>query len=169
VTKRKNTISKSTKALDEALNIAEDIIEAEVIEDVPTIVEESNVQIITASDQNNSVSKRENEIESDYDLARTTMRGLLVKGNEAIERILELAKGSEHPRVIEVAAGIIRDTSNVAKDLMQVHKIRNDVETPGSKGSTGEGGETKDGVTNVFIGSTADLKKAIDDSSKKTK
>lgn len=160
---KKKNVSKAAAALDNALGIAtEDIIEASIIEDVPASIPESNFEIIPAGGDK-VLTQRDKDVEDDYDLARATMKGLLGKANTAIDRILELAKDSDHPRVIEVASGLIKTTADVATDLMKVHKVKNDLEHPGQKTAPDGGGETVN-TTTVYIGSTADLKKQIDKS-----
>lgn len=94
---------------------------------------------------------------NDYDLARQTLRSLIVKGEETLDDIRELAKTSEHPRTYEVAGQLIKTMADTAKDLMNLHKQVKEIKEP-TKGSSAAIG-TQNNV--VFAGSTADLLKML--------
>ncbi len=92
--------------------------------------------------------------EDDFDLARDTMKNLINKNNSIIDSVVELAKNSESARVYEVAGQLMKTQSEMAKDLMALHKQKIDL--------TGEA-PAKNITTNniVFAGSTSDLMKMI--------
>lgn len=92
--------------------------------------------------------------EDDFDLARNTMKDLINKNNTIIDSIVDLARNSESARVYEVAGQLMKTQSEMAKDLMSLHKQKVDL--------TGEA-PTKNITTNniVFAGSTSDLMKMI--------
>lgn len=92
--------------------------------------------------------------EDDFDLARNTMKNLINRNNTIIDSIVDLAKNSESARVYEVAGQLMKTQSEMAKDLMSLHKQKVDL--------TGES-PTKNITTNniVFAGSTSDLMKMI--------
>lgn len=98
-------------------------------------------------------------VEADTEFARTNIRSLIQKGNTAIDKILQVADASEHPRAYEVAAGFIKTISDLNKDLLQLQKTKKELEP-----------KQVDGPKNinvdkaVFIGSTADLLKQIKES-----
>jgi len=92
--------------------------------------------------------------EDDFDLARDTMKNLIHKNNSIIDNIVELAKNSESARVYEVAGQLMKTQSDMAKDLMSLHKQKLEI--------TGEAPAKN--ITNnniVFAGSTSDLMKMI--------
>ena len=91
-----------------------------------------------------------------YDLARQTLRKLIVKGEGTLDDIINLAKNSEHPRSFEVAGQIIKTMADTAKDLMNLHKQVKEIEEPTAKHSSIN---TQNNV--VFAGSTADLMKLL--------
>ena len=102
---------------------------------------------------------RERDQEDDYQLARTMMRKLIYKGEDALDDAVELAKNSEHPRAYEVAGQMIKTMSDVAKDLLNLQKQAKDL-------SRREEEEIKQiGTQNniVFAGSTQDLIKMLKD------
>lgn len=103
------------------------------------------------------------DVEDDFELARKTMRELLINGQKAVENVLELTKETEHPRTFEVAAGLIKTMGETAKDLMELHKSRKAITDDDSYDDSGV--PAASGTTNiqqaVFVGSTADLQELI--------
>lgn len=107
---------------------------------------------------------RERDQEDDYQLARSMMRKLIYKGEDALDDAVELAKNSEHPRAYEVAGQMIKTMSDVAKDLLNLQKQAKDL-------SKKEEEEVKQiGTQNniVFAGSTQDLIKMLKDDNANT-
>ena len=60
--------------------------------------------------------------ESDFDLARDTLRDLINKNNHIIDEMTGIAKQSERGRDFEVAGQLVKNQSEVAKDLLDLHK-----------------------------------------------
>lgn len=92
----------------------------------------------------------------DADYVRSNYYGLIEKGNEALDGILEVAKQSQHPRAYEVAANMIKNMSDVTEKLMTLQKQRKELETPEQTAATNINVEKA-----VFVGSTADLLKKL--------
>lgn len=97
-------------------------------------------------------SDRETDKDDDYQLARQTLRKLIIRGEDTLDEMINLAKNSEHPRTYEVAGQLIKTMSDVAKDLLHLQKQVKDIETP-SKNQGQIGNQTN----NVFVGSTEEL------------
>lgn len=93
--------------------------------------------------------------EDDYQLARSTLRKLIIKGEDTLDEMINLAKNSEHPRTYEVAGQLIKTMSDVAKDLLILQKQARDLSNENDKPSIG----TQNNV--VFAGSTAELMKLL--------
>ncbi len=95
------------------------------------------------------------KIDDDANFARENIRTLIEKGNLAVDGILHVAKESEHPRAYEVAANLIKNLSDLNKDLMEIQKRKKDL-APQSQ---------KSGDINVdkavFVGSTTELVKFL--------
>lgn len=107
------------------------------------------------------------DVMDDFDLARKTMRDLLINGQKAVDNVLVLTKETEHPRTFEVAAGLIKTIGETAKDLLELHKSRRQIlgdEEGGEEESSG--GNVTNIQQAVFVGSTADLQAAFRDSKK---
>jgi hypothetical protein len=96
-----------------------------------------------------------NTTEDDAEFARKNIRNLIEKGNVAMDNLLTVAKESEHPRAYEVAAGMIKNLSDLNKDLLEIQKRKKDL--------TGESQTAKNINVDkaVFVGSTTELVKFL--------
>lgn len=97
--------------------------------------------------------------ESDFDLARETLRDLILKNNSVIEEIISIARSSETARPFEVAGQLLKTQSEIAKDLMDLHKQKKDIDKDSSS-------SIKQQNNIVFAGSTSDLMKLLNQSHK---
>ena len=68
------------------------------------------------------VEQRESDVYDDYNYTRSVLRGLIERGTSALEGSLMLAKESEHPRAFEVSSTLMKNISEMSKDLMELHK-----------------------------------------------
>ena len=93
------------------------------------------------------------EVQDDYEYARSNLYLLVDKGQEAVNGALDLAMSSDHPRAYEVAGQLIKHVGDVADKLMALQKDKKNVKEESAKKV----------VTNnsLFVGSTADLQKMI--------
>lgn len=94
-----------------------------------------------------------NPVESDAEFARKNIRNLIDKGSHAIDDLLQVAKHSESPRAYEVAANLIKNLSDLNKDLLEVQKRKKDLVVEKSSGVNVDKA--------VFVGSTAELMKLL--------
>lgn len=94
--------------------------------------------------------------EDDYTLARQTMRKLLIKGEDTLDELINLAKNSEHPRSYEVTGQLMKTLSDVSKDLLGLQKQIKELETDGNQN---QNIGTQNNV--VFAGSTHELMKLL--------
>jgi len=92
--------------------------------------------------------------ESDFDLARDTLRDLIAKNNAVIDDIVSLARSSETARPFEVAGQLLKTQSEIAKGLVDLHKQKKDIDQDST-----EKIQTQNNI--VFAGSTSDLMKMI--------
>ena len=95
-------------------------------------------------------------VDDDAEFARCNIRSLIEKGNVAMDQLLHVAKESEHPRAYEVAAGLIKNLSELNKDLLEIQKRRKDL-NPQEAASVRNVNVDKA----VFVGSTAELVKLL--------
>lgn len=104
--------------------------------------------------------KNKEQIEDDYEFSRDQYYKLVEKGDEAIDLMLDLARESEHPRAFEVLSTMIKNNAEIADKLMELQKKRKDVNKQDGPQTPQLGGVTNN---NLFVGSTKDLAKMIDD------
>ena len=95
-------------------------------------------------------------VDDDAEFARQNIRDVIVKGNDAASHIVEIAKQSEHPRAFEVAAGMLKNLSDMNKDLLEIQKRKQDLQ-PKVTNNTQNLNIDKA----VFVGSTAELLKQL--------
>lgn len=98
------------------------------------------------------------EVLSDEEVARQALRDMIVKGREGVETALNLAKNAESGKAYEALAQMIKVVSDSSKDLLIIQKIKKDI----GKKDKPDGPKTQN---NLFVGSTADLMKALRKSS----
>jgi hypothetical protein len=112
----------------------------------------------TEKPDNNVVVSVENSsvVDSDTEFARGNIKNLIHKGNTAIDELLQVAKHSEHPRAYEVAAGLIKNLSDLNKDLLEIQKKKQELE-----GTKGQSNKDVNIDKAVFIGSTTELMKLL--------
>ena len=93
---------------------------------------------------------------NDYEYSRKVLYDLIEKGMAAVEDAVLVAKESEHPRAFEVLSGLIKNTADVNDKLLDLNKKHKEINTEQT---------TNDGPVNnnVFIGSTADLQRMLQD------
>lgn len=100
--------------------------------------------------------KSDNPVETDTDLARENIKELITKGHQAVDELAVIARDSQHPRAYEVMATLIKNMSDLNKDLLQLQKQKKELMVTSEK---------KSGDVNVdkalFVGSTAELMKLI--------
>ena len=120
---------------------------SELFEVEPIIIEQPKVETVTVSETN--------PVDSDAEFARKNIRDLLQKGGYAIDELLMVAKHSESPRAYEVAANLIKNLSDLNKDLLEIQKRKKDLvaDKAGSKDVNIDKA--------VFVGSTAELMKLL--------
>ncbi len=113
-------------------------------------------------------AKRKDQLENvsdpdqDYEYTRGNLYSLIEKGQEAMNGILEVAQETDSPRAYEVAGQLIKSVGDTTDKLLDLQKKMKDL------------GEDKSGPTNVtnnaiFVGSTAELQKALKQSMKDNK
>lgn len=133
-------MSKLNNKLSEALN-TEPVEINPVVEVLPTEIVTTNV------------------VEEDANFARSNIRELITKGNQAMDQLLAVAKESEHPRAYEVAATLIKSLADMNKDLLDLQKKRKDL-TPNSD-DFAENAKNLNVDKAIFVGSTNELVKFL--------
>ena len=95
------------------------------------------------------------DVDNDYKYARENLYGVIEKGSDALDTLIDLAKASEHPRAFEVVSQLTKTLVDANKDLLEIQKKVKDLKKEDEK-------EQPQQVTNaLFVGSTAELQKMI--------
>ncbi|MDC3266317.1 terminase [bacterium] len=98
-------------------------------------------------------------VQDDFDYARDNMRQLISKGQNALDGILMIASGSEHPRAYEVVAALMKTMAETNKDLLELQKTKKVLQKEDPKAPQIEGPQNV--TNNLFVGSTAELQKML--------
>ncbi len=126
-------MSKVDQKLDELLDIQGEIVQVE-----------KNLPIVSSNDQDKG---------NDYKYSREIFYGLVERGQDAIEGILDIAKESEHPRVYEVAGQLIKTVGETTEKLIDLQAKMKELDKDNN---------VPDKVqNNLFVGSSAELQKLL--------
>lgn len=111
----------------------------------------------TPVDSKVPVEQRDSDLYDDYEYTRTVLRGLIERGTSALEGSLMLARESEHPRAFEVTSTLMKNISDMSKDLMGLHKFLDESGAVDKKSPT-----TQNNVQHNYYGSVPE-EKGVDD------
>lgn len=101
------------------------------------------------------MDERDIKPQDDFEFARQNLRNILEKGTIALDKMLEVADMSQHPRSYEVVSTLINSLSASNKDLLELSEKKKRIE----KAETAKDNQTVN--NNLFIGSTNDLLKML--------
>ena len=102
----------------------------------------------------------EGDVRQDYEISSAQLHNLVMKGQEAVDGILDVARASDHPRAYEVAGQLIKNVGDVADKLIDLQGKMKELDKEEKKGPST--------VNNtMFVGSTADLQKMLKEMGKK--
>lgn len=104
----------------------------------------------------NEIDLTKNEIDQDVEYARNNIKTLIENGNRSILELIQVAKASEHPRAYEVVATMLKNLSELNKDLLELQKRKKDLDP---KGYSKNNINVDKAI--VFTGSTTELIKLI--------
>mgnify|MGYP003323292238 FL=1 len=136
-------MSKVDQRIDELLDIQGEIVEVE--KRLPTL-------------SKGNYSKQE-EQNSDYKYSREVFYGLVERGQDAIEGILDIARESEHPRVYEVAGQLIKTVGETTEKLIDLQAKVKELDKDDSMPDKVQ--------NNLFVGSSTELQRLLKDHAQK--
>jgi hypothetical protein len=96
---------------------------------------------------------------NDFEMARSNIHEVIQNGTYAIEKLSQIADQSQHPRAFEVLATLMKTMLDANKDLLDLQKKIREISS--ADAPTNEA--AKQVTNNLFVGSTADLQKVIED------
>jgi hypothetical protein len=129
-------MKKLNKNLSEIFDI-EPVEETVPIQTMPVVVETSDI------------------VETDANYARENIKTLIDTGNKALNDLAYVANQSESPRAYEVLANMMKNLTEMNKDLLQLQKTKREL-APQSEAAKGVNIDKA-----VFVGSTTELLKMI--------
>jgi hypothetical protein len=129
-------MKKLNKNLSEIFDI-EPVEETTPVQTMPVVVETSDA------------------VETDANYARENIRTLIDTGNKALTDLAYVANQSESPRAYEVLANMMKNLTEMNKDLLQLQKTKREL-APQSEVAKGVNIDKA-----VFVGSTTELLKMI--------
>ena len=132
-------MSKVDERLNELLDIQGEIVEVE--KRLPTLAK-------------GNYTKQE-EQSSDYKYSREVFYGLVERGQDAIEGILDIARESEHPRVYEVAGQLIKTVSETTEKLIDLQAKMKELDRDNTMPNKVQ--------NNLFVGSSTELQRLLKD------
>lgn len=100
----------------------------------------------------------EGQQENDLDFARENLYDAVVKSQAAVEDMIQIAQQSQHPKAYEVLNSLIKTFADVSTGIadLQIKKQK-------LQGSQSNSDENKTVNNNLFVGSTAELQKMLQD------
>ena len=132
-------MSKVDQKLDELLDIQGEIVQVE-----------KNLPVVSSNEQDKG---------NDYKYSREIFYGLVERGQDAIEGILDIAKESEHPRVYEVAGQLIKTVGETTEKLIDLQAKMKELDKDNSMPDKVQ--------NNLFVGSSAELQKLLRNNAQK--
>jgi hypothetical protein len=125
---------------------------SEILDVEPITIE----QPVVKSNEIIEITTPNNVVETDADYARNNIKSLIDKGAGAIEELAVVARDSQHPRAYEVMAGMLKNLTDMNKDLLEIQKRKQDLTGVKESGSKDVNIDKA-----VFVGSTAELMKLL--------
>lgn len=143
-------------SISDALGMAPLIIDAEIV----PVTEESSVSVVVEPAEMSIIDQ---QAEEDFALARKNSQELLEQAKEALDGILRIAAGSEHPRAFEVAANLLKTASDLNAGLLKLHEARRQLVPDPDGGKKDTPTTVNNTQNNNYYGSTQDLLDAMDE------
>ena len=126
-----------------------------------------NMTPLIPGDEPNQVTKLIGEMfddsaKADFTTARANIHKLIESGTDSLDKLVQIAAASQHPRAFEVVSTLMKTLLDANKDLLDIQsKIR---EIDGA--DTPKNGDARVINNNLFVGSTLELQRMIKNMSK---
>lgn len=106
---------------------------------------------------------QDSDYSTDYEQSKGVYLDLISRGQEALQQMMDVADESQHPRAYEVLATLIKTISDTNDKVMDLNKKIKDLKKKDEKLPSLPENKT---TNNVFIGSTTDLQRMLQDAAK---
>ncbi len=114
----------------------------------------------------NQLSKQNEKINTDYNTTRKNLIDLLATGKDALDTALLVAKDSEHPRAFEVVGNLMKQIADINEQLLVLSERKQKLDGKLTDNNNQGGNVTTN--NSIFVGSTSELQKLINDMRKTT-
>ena len=105
------------------------------------------------------------DVIDDFTFARNTMHNLIENGQTALAELLRVAMLSDHPRAFEVVSTLMKNISEMTKDMLGLQEKMIDMQIKSKPPGQSDENESKPNVG--YSGTTAELLNEIEESRKK--
>jgi hypothetical protein len=95
-------------------------------------------------------------VQDDFDYARENLMDVIGKGQEALFDLMDVARQSQHPRAYEVLSTLMNTMVGASKDLLELQAKKKKLL------ETNPEANNQQVTNNLFVGSTAELQKMLD-------
>ena len=113
------------------------------------------------------IDNSKKSLETDFDVARSTMHNLLLKGQQSLEQAILIANGTEDPESFNAVSTLIGKMTDASIKLIGIHeakmKVENKIEV---KVPPEQHASTMNVNGPVFVGSTSEFAKFLSDKTK---
>ncbi|MFZ9610642.1 MAG: terminase small subunit [Methylococcales bacterium] len=115
--------------------------------------------LVTSNSVRDIISKaHDDSAKNDFEMARSNIHEVIQNGVVAMEKLSQIAESSQHPRAFEVLAKLMETMLQANKDLLALQKDIREIDAKDAPMNE----QAKSVTNNLFVGSTADLQKAIE-------
>lgn len=132
-----------TKNLDDALGLSS----------VPVVIEDEERLPAVVND--------EEQVRDDIEEARDNIKNAIALSQQAVQDMLSIAQQSQHPKAYEVLNSMIKTYGDLSMGLVDAQTKKQRLMN--KKGNVEEGDGNKTINNNLFVGSTAELQKMLED------
>lgn len=112
------------------------------------------------------VESEKASVDDDFAIARDNIVDVVSVAKDAIEKLAVIADQSQHPRAFEVLGSLIKTVLDAQQDMLALHKKREELKPGSVKDTPKEGAPHSITNQNLFVGSTAELQRILEDMAK---
>lgn len=116
---------------------------------------------ITNFNPNKFLPDKKKEVNTDFDYARKNLIQIIETGLAGLEEFSSLAQQSQNARSYEVLANLLNTIASLNKDLLDISLKKKDVDKEEDSNEN-----TSKITNNLFVGSTSELQRMLEDMKK---
>jgi hypothetical protein len=149
----------------DAINKALDLVPINQNGNVSKIGPNDNVLYGTTITQKDEEESKNSEVTDDFEYVREKLYHSATKSQEAVEDMIMIARQSQHPKAYEVLNAAIKTLADVSMSIAELQikkqKVAPKEASPVAGQAEGQGNQVIN--NNLFVGSTAELQKMLED------